>query len=227
MVDPFELLTAGDLAGLRQKLQADPAAVTSRHTSGASLLSYAAYLGSAEAVDLVREWVTEPDPHEAAVLGDIERLRAALAAGWDSTQLSPDGFTALALAAFFSQSAAFSLLLPLATDLDRRADNRQQVAALHAATAAHRADMVEQLLVAGATPDLAQANGITALHAAARHGDLAIVGLLLLFGAAPDQADASGMTAVDHSRSGGQDWLAGRLQALAGGGPAPNPDTAA
>ena len=216
MADPFELLTAGDLAGLRQLLQADPTVATSRHRSGASLLSYAAYLGNAAAVDLVREWVTEPDPYEAAVVGDIERLRAALAAGWDSTLLSPDGFTALALAAFFSQSAAFSLLLPLATDLDRRADNHQQVAAVHAATAAHRADMVEQLLLAGATPDLEQAGGITALHAAVRHGDLAIIGLLLLFGAIPDQADAGGMTAIDHARSAGQDWLAERLEALAG-----------
>lgn len=211
MSDAFQLVQDNDLEGLRHILAESPGVVNLRHSGGASLVAWAAYMGNVGAISAIRAYVPELDPHEAIILGDAERLEAALADGWDANAMSRDGFTPLALAAFFGNAAAFDRLLPLTTDLNLRARNPQQVAALHAACARSDARMVEALLRAGADPDLVQADGFTPLHAAAQHGNAAIAGLLLLFGADTGARNARGETAADIARAAGHAWLVERL----------------
>lgn len=212
MSDPFVLITSNDLDGLRAELSHDPELALARHTSGASLVAWAAYMGNVGAISAVRAHILELDPHEAIILKDAERLEAALAAGWDCNALSRDGFTPLGLAAFFDNPEAFELLLPLTRDVNEPAQNPQQVAALHAATAKRNTPMVERLLRADANPNQAQADGFTPLHVAAMHGDTAIVALLLLFGADPGQQNGKGEDAAAFARKGSHDWLAERLE---------------
>lgn len=212
---PFELVSSRDIAALRQLLADDQAAASTRNAEGASLLAFAAYNGNSEAVALIRSALPAIDPYEAIILGDEALVQSALEAGWDAETLASDGFTPLALAVFFRHAAIFDLLLPLTRDVNRRADNAQQVAALHAATAVRDAAAVEKLLRAGADPNLPQQKGFVALHTAAIHGDATIAGLLLLFGADPSQRDAAGRSSADHARSKGHDWLAARLDRMA------------
>lgn len=214
MSDPFDLVSRNDLEGLRASLAHEPGLVRARHASGASLVAWAAYMGNAGAIAAIRAVPAELDPYEAIILGDGEALEAALAGGWDGNELSPDGFTPLALAAFFDNEAAFERLLPITADVNRQAENPQRVAALHAATAKRNAGMVEKLLRAGAEPDRAQADGFTPLHVAAQHGDTAIAALLVLFGADAKKTNAKGMDAAAHARVGGYEWLAVRLGAM-------------
>jgi uncharacterized protein len=211
MSDVFQLIVDNDLDGLRHALAGNPGIVYLRHQGGASLVAWAAYVGNVGAIAAIRAYVPELDPYEAIILGEPARLELALAEGWDGNGLSRDGFSPLALAAFFSNDTAFNLLLPLTRDVNLRARNPQQVAALHAACARRNPRMVEALLRAGADPDLTQTGGITPLHAAAQHGDTAIAGLLLLFGADRSLQDAKGETAADLARAAGHDWLAARL----------------
>jgi ankyrin repeat protein len=212
MPSVFDQLAGGDLDGVEAALTADPSLAAIRHSSGSSLLAWAYYVGKPQAVPLIRRHVPELDPYDAIIVDDMEAVRAHLAAGWDGNALAPDGFTPLGLAAFFGRAEIFDLLLPLADDLDAQAQNSQQVAAIHAATATRNAAMVERLLRAGARPDLPQARGFTALHVAAQHGDTPIVALLLLFGADPRLKNAKGSDAIDHAREGGHDWLAQLLE---------------
>ena len=174
-------------------------------------------MGNVGAISAIRAKLPDLDPHEAIILRDGARLEAALAAGWDANQLSEDGFTPLALAAFFENPEAFDLLLPLTTDVNAAARNPQKVAALHAATAKRNTAMVDKLLHAGADPNQVQQDGFTALHAAAMHGDAAIAGLLLLAGADVRQKSAKGEDAATLARKGGHEWLAARLERLARG----------
>jgi ankyrin repeat protein len=211
--DVFDLLAHGRLDELQAALRADPSRASTRHPSGASLLAWAHYVGKPEAVPLIRPHIARLDPHDAIIVGDIDALTAALAAGWDGNARAPDGFTPLGLAAFFHRPAIFDLLLPLTRDVNEPAQNPQKVAALHAATAMRDARMVEALLRAGATPDQPQAEGVTPLHVAAAHGDMAITAMLVLFGAAPTLPDAKGKDAIAFAREAGHDWLAARLQA--------------
>lgn len=211
MTTPFDLIAAGNLASLKEQLAAEPGLATERHASGASLIAFAAYMGNGEAIATIRPLLARLDPYEAIILGDSGSLEAALAEGWDANTLAQDGFTPLALAAFFGNEAAFDRLLPLTTDLDQRAENPQRVAAIHAATARRNARMVEALLRAGADPDLPQQDGFTPLVAAAQHGDAQIAGLLLLFGADRTLTTADGMTAAQQATKAGHHWLAARL----------------
>lgn len=211
MSDPFDLVAKGDLDGLRAALSYDPGIVEERHPSGASLVIWAAYMGNVGAISAIRARLQQLDPYEAIVLGDQSRLQAALESGWNANTRSPDGFTPLALAAFFENEAAFDVLLPLTADINEHARNPQKVAALHAATAKRHAAMVERLLRAGANPNKPQADAFTALHVAAAHGDAAIVALLLLFGADARLVNAKGENPAALARRNGHDWLAEQL----------------
>lgn len=214
MSDVFDLLAKGQLADLDTTLQTYPELAASRHASGASLLAWAHYVGQPAAAALIRPRLPELDPHDAIIVGDADRVREALSAGWDANAVAPDGFTPLGLAAFFNRPEIFDLLLPVTRDVNEPAQNAQKVAALHAATSVRSAAMVEKLLRAGAKPDQIQADGFTPLHAAAQHGDGAIAGLLVLFGADPRLQNAKGLDAIAHARAGGHEWLAERLEQM-------------
>jgi ankyrin repeat protein len=218
MADLFDLLAQGRLPELRDALAIDPAAAWNRNAAGASLLAQAAYIGNFEAIALIRAVLNRLDPYESIILGDVDSVRAALDSHWDVNAPSPDGFSGLGLAAFFKRPEIFDILLPLTRDVNQRANNPQQVAALHAAAAVGQAGMVEKLLRAGADPNLPQADGFLPMHAAAHSGDAVIAGLLLLFGASPTAANAKGRSPVDIAREAGHDWLAERLAALGRGG---------
>jgi ankyrin repeat protein len=213
-MDVFDLLAQGRLDELTHALDTDPALAAKRNASGASLLAWAFYVGRPEAAELIRPRLADLDPHDAIILGDADRVREALTAGWDANALSADGFGALALSAFFGRDEIFDLLLPVTGDVNLAAQNGQKVAAIHAATARRNTAMVEKLLRAGAEADQVQADGFTPLHVAAQHGDGAIAALLVLFGANPRKHNVQGNDAITHARMGGHDWLAERLAAV-------------
>lgn len=207
----FDLVARKDNAALADELAKDPAAASARNGDGASLLAYAVYAGNTEVIPVIRAHLAALYPDEAIVLGDMLALEGALAAGWDGNSFSSDGFPPLALAAFFRRKEAFDRLLPLTRDVNARATNAQQVAALHAAAAINGTAPVELLLRAGADPNLPQQGGFVPLHTAASNGNAAIAGLLLLFGADPARRNDAGNTPADLARERNHDWLAGLL----------------
>lgn len=210
-MDAFEAIKARDMTALAAALNPGPAAARTTDANGATPLMFAAYSGQSEAVALIRDAVGSLTLWEAIIVGDAGAVRAAIAGGSDPNERSPDGFPPLALAAFFRQSEVFELLLPLTADVNARATNSQQVAALHAAVAIRDIGMVEKLLRAGADPGLPQQQGIQPIHVTAAHGDGAGTALLVLFGADPTARDDAGLDAAGHARKGGHDWLAARL----------------
>jgi len=210
----FDLVASRDHAALQQAIVDNPADLKSRNGEGASLLAFAAYNGNSDAIAAIRAAEPKIDAYEAIILGDAEAVKLELAGGWDGNAKSPDGFPPLALAAFFSRKDIFDLLLPLTRDVNDRASNSQQVAALHAAAAVRAVGAINLLLRAGADPNLPQQQGFVALHTAAMHDDAAMAGMLLLAGADPARRDAGGKSAADHARAGKHEWLAARLDAL-------------
>ncbi len=214
-MDVFESIKQRDLGALQEALRTDLGAAGARNGDGASAFAFAHYYGWREGAAAIREALPRLSPHEAIIAGDEAALREAIAGGWDPNEDSPDGFSPLGLAAFFRHEPLFDVLLPLTRDVNRRAANGQQVAALHAAAAARSLGMVEKLLRAGADPSLPQQGGFLPLHTAAQHGDAAMSGLLLLFGASPTAPDAQGLSAIEHATKAGHEWLALRLAEFA------------
>jgi len=222
--DPvLDALLARDTARIQALLDADPGLVRRPLPGGTSPLLMALYLRHAAAADLLLRRGVVPDLHEAAALGDAARVRALLA---DSPPLaralSPDGTTALHLAAHFGHGGVLQALLAAGADVRQR----QRAAygpgntALHAAAAGGQHAHFAALLAAGAEVDARDDAGNTPLHVAAATGLAESVRCLLAAGADPALANAQGKTPGDVARERGKAEAAALLPAAApAGGP--------
>jgi ankyrin repeat protein len=184
---PEALLTAirgRDRAAIERMLRNDPTLSSQRATGGESLVLHACYLGAAELAPLLLHGRV-PDATEAAALGDVTALRAAIENDDDArVRRSSDGWSPLHLAAFFGQVDAVALLIDHGAPLDALSTNATRNTPLHAALAgATNATIVRRLVFAGADVASRGAHNITPLHLAASRGDQALCDLLIGRGA--------------------------------------------
>jgi ankyrin repeat protein len=134
---------------------------------------------------------------EAAALGRdarvAELLRAdpAIANAW-----AADGFTPVALAAFFGHESTARTLLDAGANVHAVARHVMNVQPLHAAVAARNIAIVQLLLDRGADANARQQVGYTPLMGAAGAGREDMVSLLLAHGADPALASEDGKTAA-------------------------------
>jgi ankyrin repeat protein len=167
-----------------------------------SELMQAQYRLDREEVGRLLEEGHEPTVHEAAAIGDTERLRAlldrdpALVNAW-----SPDGGQPLHFAAFFGRVDACRLLVGRGADVDEHARGFNGVAPINSAAANDAkpnevcTEVVRLLLDAGADSAAAQGGGSTALHSAAFCRNAELARLLVERGLDPDEPTDDGRTA--------------------------------
>ncbi len=200
----MQAVGAGDADALRDVLARDPAAANAR--DGDSPLLTALYHGRRDLAELLLAHGRRPDAFEAAALGDVQHLRAALdAEPKASTGVSSDGWTALHLAAFFGRLDAMRMLLERGAVPHARSTNAMGNTPLHAVLAGPSGMEGVRLLVnAGADVNARQHGGYTALQSAAQHGALDVIDLLLDAGADVDAAADDGRRPVDFAREKGQ-----------------------
>lgn len=221
--DLIDAIKANDTARAAALVNADPALVNAHDEAGVSMLARAAYYGRSEIARLLLNQGAQMNIHEAAMLGETERLT-----GWLVMQpklvntLSPDGYTPLHLAAYFGHLDAANVLLAHGADPNIAANNPMHVMPLHSAVAGKYYEIAARLIEAGAEVNAREQYGLTPLHAAAQNGDLPTVQLLLQHGAdlnarvdknAPQFAD---MTALDIARQAGAANVIALLQAHGG-----------
>ncbi|MBW3571248.1 MAG: ankyrin repeat domain-containing protein, partial [Gemmatimonadetes bacterium] len=158
-----EAVEAGDAEGLRAILQADPQAAGAREDGGESPLLTALYHGRRDLAELILAHGRDPDAAEAAALGDVDRLRAALdAEPGVITRFTHDGWTLLHLAGFFGHADAARLLLERGSDPRAISINGMRNTPLHAALAGPMAiEGVRMLVEAGADVHARQHGGFT------------------------------------------------------------------
>lgn len=194
----FAAIHDNDHARVELMLAGDPALANARNQSGVSAIMQARYEGRREIVELLRSKAGELDVFEAATLGEVPRLRALLASDAGLARaFSSDGFTALHLAAFFSQPEAAQELIRAGADVTAVANHPMKVAVINSAAASGNADLVKLVLGAGADPNARQMMGYTALHAAAAHDNVEMARALLEAGADSGLKNDEGQTALD------------------------------
>src|SRR5215470_18291895 len=104
----FELIDAGDVAGLHALIKRDRDALGARDHDGLSPLMRAAYRGHGPVFDVLAAHGSD-DPWDRILLGESDGLPAPDA--W-----TPDGFTPLHIAAFAKNAAAAQAFLDAGAD---------------------------------------------------------------------------------------------------------------
>jgi len=180
----FELIRTSNVALVREWVAENPAIASDRDPNGISAVLYARYRSNTEILEILLAANPPLDLFDAAAVGRRDVVLEVLRADPDAVVAwSPDGFTALHLAAYFGHPDTVDLLIAHGAEVRAVARNPMLLTALHSAVAARQAGIVATLLEHGADPNAIQAGGWTALHAAASHGDLQMVELLLAHGA--------------------------------------------
>jgi ankyrin repeat protein len=200
----IEAARRGDADAVARILDDDPALVNAK-ANGVSALLLALYSGHPDVSRIFVEHGARLDVFDAAALGEIFRLEEILREDPSlADAVAADGFTPLGLAAFFRRRAAVRILVGRGANVDRQSENAQHVAPLLSAVAGGDADVVRELLDAGADVFSRQEGGYTALHGAAAGGDEAIVRLLLEYGADATLRTEAGQTPHDIARDRGK-----------------------
>jgi ankyrin repeat protein len=209
----FDAIKAGNVDEVKRLAKETPAALQARDASGASAILAAAYNMKPDVVNALIELGAPVDIFEAAVLGKVDRIREILTSSpARASEHAPDGFTPVALAAFFGQPAAVKALIAAGADVNTAAKNPLKVAALHAAVAGRNMEVIKAVLAAGADPNATQQQGFRPMHEAGNNANRALAELLLAHGADPALTSDDGKSAIDVARDKGHaefaDWLA-------------------
>ena len=208
----FDAIKAGNADVVRQLVQQDPSLKQARDGSGASAVLVAAYNMKPDVVSALLDLGAPIDIFEAAVLGKVDRIDEILkATPARVSEHAPDGFTPVALAAFFGQIEAVKRLIAAGADVNAAAKNPLKVAALHAAVAGGKLEIVRAVLEAGGDPNAQQQAGFRPIHEAGIKANRALAELLLKHGADPSLTSDDGKSAIDLAREKGHgefaDWL--------------------
>ena len=151
----FALIDAGDADALTEALSDDPELASERNAEGLSPVLHALYTGKPDLVDPILDANPPLDVFDAAAVGRTRGLEEllegepALVSAW-----SPDGFTALHLAAYFGQEDAAELLVERGADPRVVSRHRElKVAPVQSAAAGGHDSIVQFLLENGARLD--------------------------------------------------------------------------
>lgn len=205
-----------DVERVTALLAEDPSLVAARDQHGVSAIMLSRYRFDRATTDALMALDPELDVFEAATLGIIDRLNERLMEDpTRATSFSPDGFTALHLAAFFGKAHIAKALLEAGADPGAVSRNEMMVQPLHSAAAGRHVEVCRLLIAAGADVDAKQRHGFTPLHAAAQHGDVELVELLLSAGADPSITKDDGGTPADTAEAEGHVDVARRLREVA------------
>ncbi len=212
----IDAVNVDDAARVAELVAADPALASTRNEDGVSAIMLSRYRSDRATTDALLAGDPDLDVFEATALGYIDRLHErltedpALAAAF-----SPDGFTALHLAAFFGKTEAARALIGAGAAVNVNSQNDRFVQPLHSAAAGRHHEVCRLLIAAGADVNARQRHGFTPLHAAAQHGDVELVELFLSAGADPFAPTDGGDTPADTAEAAGHVDVARRLRQVA------------
>jgi ankyrin repeat protein len=219
--DIIAAVNADDAVRVAELVAADPSLASARDRDGVSAIMLSRYRFDRATTDALLAVDPELDVYEAATLGYLDRLRDRLAeAPGQALAFSPDGFTALHLAAFFGKTESARTLIDAGADVDAYSRNELHVQPLHSAAAGRHHEVCRLLIAAGADINARQRHDWTPLHAASQHGDFELVELFLSAGADPASRKDDGETPADTAEAAGHVDVARRLREVAAERPA-------
>jgi len=193
----FDVIRAGDKAGLEGLLARDRQLVNVRNDQGHSPVLIAQYHHKHDLVAVLLAAGPTLDIFDAASVGRTDRVAALLDADPSLVNAySRDGFFPLGLAAFFGFAETVRLLLARGADVAQVAKNPMGISAIHAAVAGRSREAVELVVEAGAPINAQQHKGWTALHEAVHQENLEVTRYFLAHGADPKLQNDDGKSPI-------------------------------
>jgi uncharacterized protein len=151
--------------------------------------------------------------HRAAMLGDLDGVRKALASGAPIDGIEKQhGNTALMLAAYNNHPSVVDWLLASGATVDAR-DHEHNTALMKAAWSG-ATSCVDRLVGRGADVNAVEKDAMTPLMIAAFHGHLDVVTLLVRAGADARRTDGDGRTALRNAQERGHAEIVALLRGL-------------
>jgi uncharacterized protein len=193
----LDAVKKGDADRIDRLLKQDPTLANAREKNGVSAIFLALYRGNRAAALAIASKKSELDVFESSALGDVERLKSTL--NQDPASLhsySPDGFTALALAAYLGQKESVNYLIEKGADLNALARNETGYTALTGAVSQNHNEIAKILVKNGARVNHGYEGGFTPLMHAAYAGNAELASLLLQNGADPMAKNTEGKNAL-------------------------------
>ncbi len=180
----IEAIQKGDQSRVNQLLTSTPELKNTKTKDGVSVILHAFYYGHPEIARSIAEKKSDLDIFEASVLGKLERVKS-LTEQDDGTvkKYSPDGFTALALAAYLGQKEVSEYLITEGADVNAVARNPTGFTALTGATANNHTEIAKFLVSKGANINHRYEEGVSPLMEAALNGNLELVNFFIDNGA--------------------------------------------
>jgi ankyrin repeat protein len=180
----LESIQKGDQPKFSKLLATNPELANSKTKSGVSAILQALYYGQSDIARAIAERKSDLDIFEASVLGELDRVKSLTKQ--DASILekySPDGFTALALAAYLGQKGVTEYLLAEGANVNAIAKNATGFTALTGAVANGNNEIARILVRHGANVNHRYEEGASPLMEASLNGNLELVNFLLDNGA--------------------------------------------
>jgi uncharacterized protein len=213
----LNMIRRGETAEIAAAVEETPELARCRDAQGVSALMWSIYTHQPMIRDFLhnqlRAGAVDLDIHEAAALGDCERLHVLIASDAMAARVvSADGWPPLHLSAAFGTPQAVELLLEHGAHVHQVSHNAMRNQALHACIAlGNSVDSIRLLIIAGANVNATQSGGYTPLHQAAANGNASVVALLLESGADKAARCDQGKTPADYARERGHTAVAAAL----------------
>jgi ankyrin repeat protein len=209
------MIRRGETAEIAAAIEESPELARCRDAQGVSALMWSIYTRQPLIRDFLSARAGEFDIHEAAAMGDCNRLHALITVdALLARAVSADGWPPLHLSAAFATPQAVEFLLEHGAHVHQVSHNAMRNQALHACVAlGNSLESLRLLLEAGADVNATQAGSYTPLHQAAANGNAAAIALLLGHGADRTACCDQSKTPADYARERGHNDLAALLQA--------------
>lgn len=217
-IEFFDAIKKGDLPTVKEWLAKDGNLANARSEKGFSPVTIAAYYGKDEILREILDRGPTLDLHEAAIVGDLRRVREFVEKDPAQTNnaSSPDGFPPLGLAAHFGHADVVRYLLDKGASVNFAAAETGFTALTGAIAGGHR-DIVRTLIAAGADVNHRyEEQEFSPLLAAAADGDPEVVRVLLDAGADMSARTKDGKTPVSLAVERGHAEIADLLRERGG-----------
>jgi len=180
----IDAATQGDVAKVKEMLQADPSLAQSRDENGLSVVLKATYYGKRDVVEALLASGVELNIFEAAATGQTARVRTLIEqAPALVNSYSPDGFAPLGLAAFFGHPETVDVLLAASAEVSAPSRETMKLTPLASALATGQNQIARTLIKHGAPVNAKGDQDVTPLHTAAARGNIEAATFLLEHGA--------------------------------------------